>query len=84
MFRLLALIDKKKANNIEEFNKIDIFAFKIKVLKKTNSLNKFLKKKKNLIAQTIFDKTIFFYVCLIEISVNFKKQLFDVYIKFVK
>ncbi len=84
MFQLLALINKKRANNIKEFDKINIFVFKIKILKVNKLVEQIFKKKKNLVAQTIFNKTIFFYICLIKISVNFKKQLLDVYIKFVK
>jgi len=80
----LTLINKKKANNIKKFNKINIFAFKIEVLKVNKFVKQIFKKKKNLVAQTIFNKAIFFYIYLIKISINFKKQLFDVYIKFVK
>jgi len=81
---LLILINKKKANNIEKFDKANIFVFKIKVLKVNKFVKQILKKKKNLIAQTIFDKTIFFYIYLIKISINFRKQLLDIYIKFIK
>ncbi len=84
LFRLLALIDKKKANNIEEFNKVDAFVSKINILKVNKLVEQIFRKKENLVAQTIFDRAIFFYACLIEININFKKQLFDVYIKFVK
>ena len=81
---MLILIDKKKANNIEEFNKISVFIFEIKVLKINKLVKHIFKKKKNLIVQIFFDKAMFFYVCLIEINANFKKQLLDIYIKFVK
>ncbi len=85
MFQLLVLIDKEKVNNIKKFNKVNTFVFKIKVLKINKLVKQIFKKKKNLIAQIIFDKAIFFYVCLIiKISANFKKQLLDIYIKFVK
>ncbi len=84
LFQLLILIDKKRANNIKEFDKVDAFIFKIEVLKINKLVEQIFKEKKNLIAQTIFDRAIFFYICLIKINANFKKQLFDVYIKFVK
>ncbi len=67
------LINKKKANNIEEFDKVDAFIFKIKVLKVSKFIEQIFKKKENLIAQTIFNKTMFIYVYLIKISANFKK-----------
>jgi len=81
---LLILIDREKANNIEKFNKVDIFVFKIEILKVNKLVEQIFKKKKNLIIQTIFDRAIFFYICLIKINTNFKKQLLNVYIKFVK
>jgi len=46
----LTLINNKKANNIKEFNKIDAFIFKIKVLKINKLIEQIFKKKKNLIA----------------------------------
>jgi len=70
---LSTLINKKKANNIEEFDKVDAFIFKIKVLKVSKFIEQIFKKKENLIAQTIFNKTMFIYVYLIKISANFKK-----------
>jgi len=82
--QLLILINREKTNNIEEFNKVDAFVFKIKVLKINKLVKQIFRKKKNLVIQTIFNKAIFFYVCLIKISANFKKQLLDIYIKFVK
>ncbi len=81
---MLALINKKKANNIKEFDEIDAFAFEIEVLKINRFVKQIFREKENLIAQTIFDKAMFFYIYLIKINVNFKKKLFDVYIKFVK
>jgi len=47
---LLTLINKKKANNIKKFDKIDIFVFKIKVLKVNKFVKQIFKEKKNLIA----------------------------------
>ncbi len=82
--QLSILIDKKRANNIEEFDKVDIFVFEIEILKVSKLVEQISRKKKNLIAQTISNKAIFFYVYLIKISANFKKRLLDVYIKFVK
>ena len=81
---MLALINKKKTNNIKELDKVDAFVFKIEVLKVSKLIEQISRKKKNLIAQTISNKAIFFYVYLIKISANFKKRLLDVYIKFVK
>jgi len=81
---LLALINKKKANNIKEFDEVDVFAFEIEVLKINRFVKQIFREKENLIAQTIFDKAMFINVYLIKINVNFKKQLFDVYTKFVK
>ncbi len=82
--QLLTLINKKKTKNIKEFNKVNTFIFKIEILKVSKLVKQIFRKKKNLIAQITFNKTILFYACLIEISINFKKQLLDVYIKFVK
>ncbi len=81
---MLALINKKKANNIKEFDEVDVFAFEIEVLKINRFVKQIFREKENLIAQTIFDKAMFINVYLIKINVNFKKQLFDVYTKFVK
>jgi len=50
LFKLLILINKKKANNIKEFDKIDTFVFKIKVLKVNKLVEQIFKEKKNLIA----------------------------------
>jgi len=82
--QLLTLINKKKTKNIKEFNKVNTFIFKIEILKVSKLVKQIFRKKENLIAQIIFNKTILFYACLIEISINFKTQLLDVYIKFVK
>ncbi len=73
LFRLSTLINKKRTNNIEKFDKINIFVFKIEVLKVSKFVEQIFRKKKNLIAQTIFNRAIFFYICLIKISANFKK-----------
>jgi len=81
---LLILINRKKVDNIKEFDKINTFIFEIEVLKVSKFVEQIFRKKKNLIAQTIFNRAIFFYIYLIEISINFKKQLFNVYIKSIK
>jgi len=44
--RLLTLIDKKKANNIEELDKIDIFVSEIEILKVNKLVKQIFKKKK--------------------------------------
>ncbi len=49
LFKLLILIDKKKANNIKELNKVDAFVFKIKILKVNKLVKQIFRKKKNLI-----------------------------------
>ncbi len=81
---MLILINRKKVDNIKEFDKINTFIFEIEVLKVSKFVEQIFRKKKNLIAQTIFNRAIFFYIYLIEISINFKKQLFNVYIKSIK
>jgi len=84
LFRLSVLIDRKKADNIEELDKINIFVFEIEILKINRFVEQIFREKKNLVVQTIFDRTIFFYIYLIEINTNFRKQLLNIYIKSVK
>ncbi len=45
--QLLILINKKKANNIKEFDKVDVFVFEIKVLKVSRFVEQIFRKKKN-------------------------------------
>jgi len=43
------LIDRERADNIEEFNKIDAFVFKIEILKISRLVEQIFRKKKNLV-----------------------------------
>jgi len=82
LFKFLALKDKYNKNKLLILDKIDSFATIIKIV--TKLMRQIFEEKSNLIDQNIINKTILFYLCLVQINKIFKKKLFKIYVKFIK
>jgi len=82
LFRLFALKDKYNKNKLLILDKIDNFAIEVQAIIKL--IQQTFKEKSNLIDQNTIDKTILFYLSLIQISKIFKKRLLEIYVKFTK
>ena len=72
MFKLLAFEDKHNKNKLLSLDKIHNFATNVKTI--TKLMRQTFKEKLNLIDQDTIDKTILFYLCLVQISKIFKKK----------
>jgi len=80
--KLLAFKDKYNKNKLLILNKIDNFATNVQAIIELMQQN--FKEKSNLVNQNTINKTILFYLSLVQISKIFKKRFLEIYVKFIK